>query len=327
MQKKHVWFGIICAVVICFLMLLFTMRLTIQEKREQLLTKIYTVECGTQIKLDPRLFVDDKITNDITRKDLTIVSKWIRDTDRFLFDEKTEILTTKDKDYLEAGEYSILIRYKDKEYSTTLIVEDTKAPEFIDLPETLEFKVDEEVDWNGYFEARDYSDFTIEVEDEELNLKAPGDYMITVRAEDCHKNKVEKTVKVKVVEEEKLEKKTKKEDVNPSKESQNPTSEGNATEQVSEPVGNQNSAAPSAPEAQPSAPPQNPAPAPAPAPVPEPTPAPVEIPVQIPAGCYDRATAAAIAEGYMNSNPECWGYSLVSAGVYNGIEYYYIVYK
>lgn len=98
------------------------------------------------------------------------------------------------KDYPEVGEY--VLSAGDKEI--TLIVKDTTKPEII--TDNLETEVNQTINYYDRIEIKDVSGFDVMIDETDLDLTVPGEYVIKVKAEDDSDNISEKEIKISVIE-------------------------------------------------------------------------------------------------------------------------------
>ena len=78
-----------------------------------------------------------------------------------------------------------------------LMIEDTTAPSIVGDSITIEQGSTE--DLKSLFEVEDYSDFTVEIDQDDLDINTPGDYQITVKATDEYYNQTVKECSVTVL--------------------------------------------------------------------------------------------------------------------------------
>lgn len=105
---------------------------------------------------------------------------------------------------LPIGEYNAYVKYEDKKIEYKLIIEDTTAPEFVDLDDEMEVQVDADGS-NGEFQelnlnAYDLSEVVVTVAMDNVDLTKVGRYETVATAEDEYGNKTEKEITI-VVEE------------------------------------------------------------------------------------------------------------------------------
>jgi hypothetical protein len=154
-----------------------------------------TYELGDTVKVKLGKYIDKDNQPSTIGDSFSMYSTLFTNTSKYDYDSTTGIVKSKDKDYLEAGEYTITIQYtKDgtsKEKDVTFTVKDTKAPKFKDF-DSLIYVVQNasNVDFSRYFEAEDLSNVTITTDAKEsVDLSKVGKYEMKVTAKDSSKNK------------------------------------------------------------------------------------------------------------------------------------------
>ena len=105
---------------------------------------------------------------------------------------------------LPVGEYNANVEYEDKKIEYKLIVEDTTAPEFVDLDDEIEVQVDADGS-NGEFQdlnlnAYDLSEVVVTVAMDNVDLNKVGRYETVATAKDEYGNKTEKEITIVVQE-------------------------------------------------------------------------------------------------------------------------------
>lgn len=106
----------------------------------------------------------------------------------------------KDKEYPAIGTYDATAKYQEESKSFKIEVEDTTAPTFKDLKESIEVEVGYSGDYKEFFTAEDLSEVTLSVNSKKVDSAAAGEYELTVTATDTSDNKTKETVKVVVKE-------------------------------------------------------------------------------------------------------------------------------
>lgn len=145
------------------------------------------VEYGTTYT--PKLKDIVKDYKDFNKDDLEIINK---------------IPNEKDKTYPAAGKYTITVRYKKKSLKQTVIVKDTKAPEFV-LPANMELLQGTGLDTLDYNSLKslmnisDLSEISIEIDTSKIDINTPGQYDFNVTVKDKYNNETKKTGKVTVI--------------------------------------------------------------------------------------------------------------------------------
>ena len=145
------------------------------------------VEYGTTY--NPKLKDIIKDYKDFDKDDLDIINK---------------IPDEKDKTYPAVGKYSITVKYKKKSLKQTVIVKDTKAPEFV-LPANMEllqgtgFNTFDYNSLKSLMNISDLSEISIEIDTSKIDINTPGQYDFNVTVKDKYNNATKKTSKVTVV--------------------------------------------------------------------------------------------------------------------------------
>lgn len=121
--------------------------------------------------------------------------------EKYTFDKKKFTVTSKDKKYLDVGEYEVSLKYSKESKDVPFEVKDTKAPVFEDFLTEIRIEQNaEDVDLKDYFKANDLSSAEITIDKQDFDIKKKGKYDISVSATDKYKNTTEKkSVVVKVV--------------------------------------------------------------------------------------------------------------------------------
>lgn len=170
-----------------------------QKTDELTLKEDVTYELGETVKLDAKYFLDEKMSEDAI-KETKLTSTLMTDTKKYTFDKKKLTVTTKDKKYLDVGNYEISLKLNDEVKDAEFKVEDTTAPKFEDFLTEIRIEKDaENVDLKSYFKASDLSDVEISIDQGDFDITKVGDYKIKVTASDKYKNKIVKECTVKVV--------------------------------------------------------------------------------------------------------------------------------
>lgn len=153
----------------------------------ELKTNKVNVEYGTTYT--PKLKDIVKDYKDFNKDDLEIINK---------------IPNEKDKTYPAVGKYSITVKYKKKSMKQTVIVKDTKAPEFV-LPANMEllqgtgFNTFDYNSLKSLMNISDLSEISIEIDTSKIDINTPGQYDFNVTVKDKYNNATKKTSKVTVV--------------------------------------------------------------------------------------------------------------------------------
>lgn len=171
-------------------------------------SKEKVIELGEKVSLNPKEFLT-KDTPKKVLKEVSVKSDLKTDTDKYTFDKETELVTSKDKDFLDVGKYDVELSLDKEKAKVNLEVKDTTPPEFKDFKEEIKIEQNaENVKLEDYFKADDLSETTIKVEDKGLDVSKVGSYEINVIATDKYDNKEEKESKVTVVSTEEAKEKT-----------------------------------------------------------------------------------------------------------------------
>lgn len=153
----------------------------------ELKTNKVNVEYGTTYT--PKLKDIVKDYKDFNKDDLEINNK---------------IPNEKDKTYPAVGKYSITVKYKKKSLKQSVIVKDTKAPEFV-LPANMEliqgtgFNTFDYDSLKSLLNIRDFSEVSIEIDTSKIDINTPGQYDLNVTVKDKYNNETKKTGKVTVI--------------------------------------------------------------------------------------------------------------------------------
>lgn len=153
----------------------------------ELKTNKVNVEYGTTYT--PKLKDIVKDYKDFNKDDLEIINK---------------IPNEKDKTYPAVGKYTITVKYKKKLLKQSVIVKDTKAPEFV-LPANMELLQGTGLDTFDYnslkslMKISDLSEISIEIDTSKIDINTPGQYDVNVTVKDKYNNETKKTGKVTVI--------------------------------------------------------------------------------------------------------------------------------
>lgn len=153
----------------------------------ELKTNKVNVEYGTAYT--PKLKDIVKDYKDFNKDDLEIINK---------------IPNEKDKTYPAVGKYTITVKYKKKSLKQSVIVKDTKAPEFV-LPANMEliqgtgFNTFDYDSLKSLLNIRDFSEVSIEIDTSKIDINTPGQYDLNVTVKDKYNNETKKTDKVTVI--------------------------------------------------------------------------------------------------------------------------------
>lgn len=153
----------------------------------ELKTNKVNVEYGTTYT--PKLKDIVKDYKDFDKDDLVIINK---------------IPNEKYKTYPAVGKYTITVKYKKKSLKQSVIVKDTKAPEFV-LPANMEliqgtgFNTFDYDSLKSLLNIRDFSEVSIEIDTSKIDINTPGQYDFNVTVKDKYNNETKKTGKVTIV--------------------------------------------------------------------------------------------------------------------------------
>lgn len=159
----------------------------LRSPKLELKTNKVNVEYGTAYK--PKLKDIVKNYKNFNKDDLEIINK---------------IPNEKDKTYPAVGKYTITVKYKKKSLNQSVIVKDTKAPEFV-LPANMEliqgtgFNTFDYDSLKSLLNIRDFSEVSIEIDTSKIDINTPGQYDLNVRVKDKYNNGTKKTGKVTVI--------------------------------------------------------------------------------------------------------------------------------
>lgn len=153
----------------------------------ELKTNKVNVEYGTTYT--PKLKDIVKDYKDFNKYDLEIINN---------------IPNEKDKTYPAVGKYTITVKYKKKSLKQSVIVKDTKAPEFV-LPANMELLQGTGLDTLDYNSLKslmnisDLSEISIEIDTSKIDINTPGQYDFNVTVKDKYNNETKKAGKVTVI--------------------------------------------------------------------------------------------------------------------------------
>lgn len=159
----------------------------LRSPKLELKTTKVNVEYGTTYT--PKLKDIVKNYKDFNKDDLEIINK---------------IPNEKDKTYPAVGKYTITVKYKKKSLKQSVIVKDTKAPEFV-LPANMEliqgtgFNTFDYDSLKSLLNIRDFSEVSIEIDTSKIDINTPGQYDLNVTVKDKYNNETKKTGKVTVI--------------------------------------------------------------------------------------------------------------------------------
>lgn len=132
------------------------------------------------------------------------IVKDYRDFNKYDLEIINNIPNEKDKTYPAVGKYTITVKYKKKSLKQSVIVKDTKAPEFV-LPANMELLQGTGLDTLDYNSLKslmnisDLSEISIEIDTSKIDINTPGQYDFNVTVKDKYNNETKKTGKVTVI--------------------------------------------------------------------------------------------------------------------------------
>lgn len=132
------------------------------------------------------------------------IVKDYKDFDKYDLEIINNIPNEKDKTYPAVGKYTITVKYKKKSLKQSVIVKDTKAPEFV-LPANMELLQGTGLDTLDYNSLKslmnisDLSEISIEIDTSKIDINTPGQYDFNVTVKDKSNNETKKTGKVTVI--------------------------------------------------------------------------------------------------------------------------------
>ena len=132
------------------------------------------------------------------------IVKDYKDYNKYDLEIINNIPNEKDKTYPAVGKYTITVKYKKKSLKQSVIVKDTKAPEFV-LPANMEllqgtgFNTFDYDSLKSLLNIRDFSEVSIEIDTSKIDINTPGQYDFNVTVKDKYNNETKKTGKVTVI--------------------------------------------------------------------------------------------------------------------------------
>ncbi|MCD7809158.1 MAG: hypothetical protein LUH02_07430 [Erysipelotrichaceae bacterium] len=160
----------------------------------ELQSESVTIEYGESISLDAADYLNALKVDEEVIEATTVSTDAIYETYDTVDEDGEE--TTGTYDYPAVGEYTITLTYEDLEATVALKVQDTTAPEFINLEEEYELTDGETLDVSQ-FSAKDFSTITITLEDDDVDYATAGTYTATLKAVDIYDN--ETTAEITVI--------------------------------------------------------------------------------------------------------------------------------
>lgn len=132
------------------------------------------------------------------------IVKDYKDFNKYDLEIINNIPNEKDKTYPAVGKYTITVKYKKKSLKQSVIVKDTKAPEFV-LPANMELLQGTGLDTLDYNSLKslmnisDLSEISIEIDTSKIDINTPGQYDFNVTVKDKYNNETKKAGKVTVI--------------------------------------------------------------------------------------------------------------------------------
>ena len=162
-----------------------------------------TIELGEPVILDARNFLANGSALD-SSTEIRLKTDLMSDSGSYEYNSQTKEVRSKGKDYLEKGKYPMILETDKGQQEVTLVVKDSKAPEFIGFSDRISIEQNaQNVRLNEYWAAKDLDKATIQVSGN-VDLKTPGEYKVKVIATDPSGNKTTKDATVIVVETKKV---------------------------------------------------------------------------------------------------------------------------
>jgi len=139
----------------------------------------YVVQQGKETLLVKK---EVKINAHDPEEKIEIESPLMNSPQKYSYDPKTKIVTSKDKEYLEPGMYQVTLRYKNQEAKSKLIVSEAESkPKFIDFPSQINVEQNaKDFDLKQYFLATSKESVELIVPD--LDLRQVGDQTVEIIA-------------------------------------------------------------------------------------------------------------------------------------------------
>ena len=164
-----------------------------------------TYELGETVKIKKSTLIDKKKTDEEILDSVSMYSTLFTDVGRYSYDDDSGVVKSRNKDFLNVGKYTVTLSYKKdgntKEKDVTIVVKDTKKPEFKNFRNRIYvLQGMSGVDLKDYFKATDKSGtVSISCDDSKVDLKTVGSYTMTVKARDASDNVQKKKCQVHVV--------------------------------------------------------------------------------------------------------------------------------
>ncbi len=159
-----------------------------------------TIELGNSVSIKPQNYLDKKKTDEDAYKNCQLTSSILKNQDEYTVTTDKKIVS-KDKNYLNVGEYKFKITYLSQSQTITVNVVDTTKPVFEIFTKNIEVESEtKEIKWTDYYQATDLTEVKINVDDSDVDLNKAGTYKIKVTATDIDENSVTKNAEVTVKE-------------------------------------------------------------------------------------------------------------------------------
>lgn len=167
----------------------------ILKLKEETVTK----ELGETVSLDPKEYLVDDTTQEVLEK--TVLDSELLKDEEYVVNEEEKTIVSKDKEFLNVGEYAFTLTYNESENKEVkVVVQDTTAPTFKDFKEEIKIEQNaKDVDFTAYFSCEDLSVCKVKTDSSDVDLSKTGETTLKVSAIDEYENKLEKEVKVTVV--------------------------------------------------------------------------------------------------------------------------------
>lgn len=152
-------------------------------------------EYGDPVSMEPKEFLSEDVEKNVLNS-VQLTSELMSNSKKYDFDKKNFTVTTKDKKYLDVGEYEVNISYSKESKDIPFEVKDTTAPTFKDFKNEIKVKKNEKnVDLKKFFKATDLSEMTITITGD-VDFTEDGTYPIEVIAKDKYGNETSKKANV-----------------------------------------------------------------------------------------------------------------------------------
>ena len=127
-------------------------------------------EYGEAIKLEPKTFLSNDVEKNVKFRGINF--GLMSNAEKYTFDKKKFTVTSKDKKYLDVGEYEVSLKYSKESKDVPFEVKDTKAPVFEDFLTEIRIEQNaEDVDLKDYFKANDLSSAEITIDKQDFDIK------------------------------------------------------------------------------------------------------------------------------------------------------------